>query len=128
MTNIKDLFIKFALIVPDLMKMGFKDGRLATSDDYINKDYITEDYFAFMERWLDNWIEMYHKPWLKIRKENPEDIWNRYELMEYGDDFQEIRVMNELAKNAIKAFNVKNNHFLKCNIPKKPKKQRMEEE
>lgn len=117
------IFKKFNPYIPDMMLMGMKSERFSTASELIRRtDYIEKDFFQFMEVWFDNWLETSYKPWKKIRNENPETIWARYKDMDYGEDFQEIRELNRFARLAIEAFDDKKNYFLKCNVPKRSKK------
>jgi hypothetical protein len=117
------VWAKFEVYIPDMVKIGIHENRIADKIDYLKRfDFLEDDHVAFMEVWFENWLEKGYKPWKKIRSENPESTWNNYKLFDYGEEFTEIRELNKAARAAIEMFYCdKKNFFLKTNVPKRSK-------
>lgn len=82
-----------------LKKIGIPDTRLP---DY-NKctELILETHINKLrhgEEWLKAFINTHIKAWEKVRGENPEDYWDKIQILGMGSEFTEVKRLNELSK------------------------------
>lgn len=82
-------------------------------DTHINK-------LRHSKEWLDNFIKTHIAPWRKIRAENTEQYWDNIEALGMGEDFTEVKKMEELCRYIRRDWFTTHN-FL---APKKKKKEK----
>ena len=107
----------FETIKPSLIKAGIHENRFPRKEALL-KDFEETNInkYRACEAWLKGFIRLRIDPWLKIRKENSEEVWEYYKKVGYGKEFNEVKIMNQCA-HAIREY-----WFDNQNIFKNPKK------
>lgn len=71
--------------------------------------------------WLKKFEVSHIHPWKKLRAENTEQYWAGLELMNFGNQFIEIKMLNDLSKN------IRRDWFTAHNVLVMPKKEHKKE-
>lgn len=95
-----ELYNEYVELRPWLLKMGIKANRLP------ERDYLGPIIYRFTLKRLDKTktiLEKFKKTvftdWMKIRKENSEEVWNFHEMMSpENDHFAEVVALKEASK------------------------------
>lgn len=102
-TQIKDVLLKAKL--PDNRLPDYNDCQLQAVEAHINR-------MRSGKHWMEHFISTHIAAWQKVRRENPEQYWDDVINLGLGENFTEVRKLNELSKNIRKEWIHQHNFLL----------------
>ncbi len=121
-----EIWAKYVEIRPILVLAGIQENRLPedTTKYLLNIEDVNINKLRHGKNWIHNFAFKEIAAWQKIRKENSEQYWETAKLMKWGNDFLEVKALNEASKMIRIGWFTNHNALI---IPKKPKVEKTNE-
>ncbi len=110
--------IKYYLVLAGVRKLPKRE----ELEKLIESGEIHPNKLKIAHNWIEKYLDNQIKAWKKIRNENTEEYWDNAEIMEWGDDFLEVKAMRVEHKRTFDGWKHKDNVLYHYNHKKaKPK-------